>query len=57
MRRWSSQHGISSVVALSLWSELKYVASEIGIGNHIVSRKYHAWSAFTFEQMLPQKVS
>ena len=43
--------------ALSLWSELKYDAAEIGLGNYIVSGKPHTWSAFTFEQMLPQKVS
>ena len=42
--------------ALSLWSELKYAAAEIGLDNYIVSGKPHTWSAFTFEQMLPQKV-
>ena len=42
---------------MSLWSKLKYAAAEIGLGNYIVSGKPHTWSAFTFEQMLPQKVS
>ena len=45
--------------ALSLWCELKYAAAEVGLDNYIVSGKPHtkSWSAFTFEQMLPQKVS
>ena len=43
--------------ALSLWCELKYAAAEMGLDNYIVSGKPHTWSAFTFEQMLPQKVS
>ena len=33
------------------------LAVEIGLDNYIVSGKPHTWNAFTFEQMLPQKVS
>ena len=43
--------------ALSLWCEPKYAAVEISLNSYIVSGKPHTWSAFTFEQMLPQKVS
>ena len=43
--------------ALSLWAQLKYIATEIGLDNYIVSGVPHTWSAFTFEQMIPQKIS
>ena len=44
---------ILSVTDLEL---AQYAAAEIGLGNYIVSGKPHTSSAFTFEQMLPQKV-
>ena len=36
---------------------MKCFASEMGLDNYIVSRKPRTWSSFTFEQMLPRKIS
>ena len=46
-----------NAAAISLVRPVLQPASEIGLDNYIVSGKPHTWSAFTFEQMLPQKVS
>ena len=43
--------------ALSLWAQLKHAANEIGLDNYVTSGLPHTWSAFTFEQMIPQKIS
>ena len=43
--------------AILLLLPATFAAAEIGLDNYIVSGKPHTWSAFTFEQMLPQKVS
>ena len=42
---------------LSVWDRLQYVAAEVGLDNYVVAGKPFTWSAFTFEQMIPQKVS
>ena len=33
------------------------MAAEVGLDNYVVAGKPMTWSAFTFEQMVPQKVS
>ena len=43
--------------ALSLWAQLKYIATEMGLDNYIVSGVPHTWSTFTFAQMVSQKIS
>ena len=49
--------GAFGKTALKVWDRLKYVASEVGLDNYVVAGKPCTWSAFTFEQMVPQKVS
>ena len=41
--------------ALSLWTQLKHAANEIGLDNYVATELLHTSSAFTFEQMIPQK--
>ena len=49
--------GAFGKTALKVWDRLKYVAAEVGLDNYVVAGKPFTWSAFTFEQMVPQKVS
>ena len=49
--------GAFGKTALKVWDRLKYVAAEVGLDNYVVAGKPFTWSAFTFEQMIPQKVS
>ena len=49
--------GAFGKTALKVWDRLKYMAAEVGLDNYVVTGKYFTWSAFTFEQMVPQKVS
>ena len=49
--------GAFGKTALKVWDRLKYVAAEVGLNNYVVAGKPFTWSAFNFEQMIPQKVS
>jgi hypothetical protein len=49
--------GAFGKTALKVWDRLKYMAAEVGLDNYVVAGKPCTWSAFTFEQMIPQKVS
>ena len=49
--------GAFGKTALKVWDRLKYVASEVGLDNYVIAGNPCTWSAFTFEQMVPQKVS
>ena len=49
--------GAFGKAALKVWDRLKYMAAEVGLDNYVIASKPFTWSAFTFEQMVPQKVS
>ena len=49
--------GAFGKTALKVWDRLKYMAAEVGLDNYVVAGNPMTWSAFTFEQMVPQKVS
>jgi hypothetical protein len=43
--------------ALKLWKWLKAEAKERKVENYVMAEKPHTWSAFTFQQMIPQRIS
>jgi hypothetical protein len=43
--------------ALKLWAWLKAKARELRLENYVMAEKQHTWSAFTFQQMYPQRIS
>ena len=42
---------------MKLWKELKAIYRKSGKLNYVVQEVEHTWSAFTFQQMVPQKLS
>ena len=40
-----------------LWKEMKAVYKGTGQDNYVMQEREHTWSAFTFMQMVPQRVS
>jgi hypothetical protein len=42
---------------LSLWVNMKAAAKQCKLENYVLAEKEHTWSAFTFQQMVPQKIS
>ena len=49
--------GAWSASGLKLWKELKAIYRKSGQPNYVVQEVEHTWSAFTFQQMIPQKLS
>ena len=43
--------------ALALWKWLKACAKAVKLPNYVMSEMPHTWSAFTFQQMFPQRIS
>ena len=43
--------------AIAFWKSLKSAAVTAKLQNYVVSEKPHTWSAFSFQQMVPQKIS
>jgi hypothetical protein len=43
--------------ALKLWACLKAKAHQLKLENYVMAEKQHTWSAFTFQQMYPQRIS
>ena len=42
---------------LALWVDTKAAAKVAKLENYVLAEKEHTWSAFTFHQMVPQKIS
>ena len=42
---------------LALWVNIKAAAKKAKLENYVLAEKEHTWSAFTFQQMVPMKIS
>ena len=49
--------GAFGKTAKKVWSRLKFLADEAELDNYVIVEKPYTWTAFTFEQMSPQRVS
>ena len=49
--------GAFGKTAKMVWSRLKFLADEADLDNYVIAEKPYTWTAFTFEQMFPQRVS
>jgi hypothetical protein len=49
--------GAFGKTAKKVWSRLKFLADEADLDNYVIAEKPYTWTAFTFEQMFPQRVS